>query len=289
MPDADPVTPTPAPPGARFARSLGASCLLHAVAFACAIALAGHAPPVRGGARRSGAEILFAAGTTARPTVFRVAPREAELALDDPLELATEPDADELLASALDVLTRDDAFGVAPIAHLAPAFESRPALRTEFVHAARHLHDEAGDFPDAVELADLRPESGPLPAPAEARGETLPVGPVDDAGERVPDTADGGEAPGPEEGTADPLLLAGDPPSYPRQAVRMGWQGVVVCRISVERDGSVSAVRVEESSGHRVLDDAALEAVRGWRFRPAVAAGAPVRRDVLHAVRFELL
>jgi periplasmic protein TonB len=49
---------------------------------------------------------------------------------------------------------------------------------------------------------------------------------------------------------------------YPVTAAHRGMQGVVEILWVIEKDGSVSKLRVLKSSGYRVLDDAALEAIR---------------------------
>lgn len=55
-------------------------------------------------------------------------------------------------------------------------------------------------------------------------------------------------------------------PFYPMVAQRMGWQGRVVLNVEVLASGLPGQIKVQKSSGHEVLDDAALQAVRGWRF-----------------------
>lgn len=49
---------------------------------------------------------------------------------------------------------------------------------------------------------------------------------------------------------------------YPRIAVRNGWEGRVLVEMRLEHDGSLAAVRLLEGSGHAVLDEATLTAVR---------------------------
>jgi protein TonB len=49
---------------------------------------------------------------------------------------------------------------------------------------------------------------------------------------------------------------------YPRQARLNHWQGKVVLRAVIRSDGHLGDLAVKETSGHRVLDDAAMEAVR---------------------------
>ena len=63
-----------------------------------------------------------------------------------------------------------------------------------------------------------------------------------------------------------PDVIEGPLPRYPRQALRMQWQGTVRLRIRVDAQGAVIDVAVSESSGHDVLDDAAVEAFERWVF-----------------------
>jgi protein TonB len=49
---------------------------------------------------------------------------------------------------------------------------------------------------------------------------------------------------------------------YPAMARQLGLQGTVMVRVSIRGDGSLAAVSVEGSSGHKALDKAALSAVR---------------------------
>jgi protein TonB len=43
---------------------------------------------------------------------------------------------------------------------------------------------------------------------------------------------------------------------YPSEAVRNHWQGTVIADLTISPDGRVSACRIIQSSGHKVLDDA---------------------------------
>ena len=49
---------------------------------------------------------------------------------------------------------------------------------------------------------------------------------------------------------------------YPFMAKRMGWEGTVIIRFTILPGGYLEELRVEESSGYRILDDSALEAVK---------------------------
>lgn len=77
-------------------------------------------------------------------------------------------------------------------------------------------------------------------------------------------------------------------PPYPRAARQRGLQGVVMVRVAVSADGLPTEVFIKESSGHPMLDDAAVEAVRRWRFSPARSAGRAVAAAVEIPVRFAL-
>ena len=62
-------------------------------------------------------------------------------------------------------------------------------------------------------------------------------------------------------------------PAYPSDARHAKEQGTVVLLIEVDATGKVSAVTVQESSGYRRLDQAAVEAVKQfWYFGPGQGA-----------------
>jgi protein TonB len=68
--------------------------------------------------------------------------------------------------------------------------------------------------------------------------------------------------------------LGGHPrPVYPRASQRRGERGRVVLRVLISPEGRVADVSVRQSSGHRRLDDAALDAVRTARFKPYTENG----------------
>lgn len=70
---------------------------------------------------------------------------------------------------------------------------------------------------------------------------------------------------------------------YPQEAIARGLEGEVLVLIVIDENGHVSGARVEQGSGHRILDDAALRAVRSLRSLPADAP-----REALLPVRFRL-
>ncbi len=74
------------------------------------------------------------------------------------------------------------------------------------------------------------------------------------------------------------------PPDYPAQARRRGLEGEALLEITILPDGACGEVRVLECTGSSLFGEAALAAVRKWRYRPAVRNGQAVAAVV--PVRF---
>ena len=77
-------------------------------------------------------------------------------------------------------------------------------------------------------------------------------------------------------------------PAYPHLALREGWQGLAVLRVRVLADGRPGVATLQKSTGHGVLDDAAVEAVKGWTFVPATQGGQPIVGWVTVPIEFRL-
>ncbi|MBS0396095.1 MAG: energy transducer TonB [Proteobacteria bacterium] len=82
--------------------------------------------------------------------------------------------------------------------------------------------------------------------------------------------------------------LSGEEPLYPAAARRLGEQGAVLVRVRVGADGRAHDVEIAGSSGSPRLDEAAVAAVRRWRFEPAATAGGPIESWTTLRVRFRL-
>jgi TonB family protein len=67
-------------------------------------------------------------------------------------------------------------------------------------------------------------------------------------------------------------------PAYPYAARDQHLEGSGLYRLNVKPDGTVASVAVLKSSGHRILDEAAVDAFRQWRFKPGA----------LHAVKLPI-
>lgn len=80
------------------------------------------------------------------------------------------------------------------------------------------------------------------------------------------------------------VAYLGGPPSprYPAAAQRRGQTGKVVVRVLISPQGNVVNASIEKSSGHVLLDDAALDAVQRARFKPYTENG------VAHSARADI-
>jgi protein TonB len=164
----------------------------------------------------------------------------------------------------------------APLAELEPLPEPLPA------------GDGASDMPDAGApsqprprlVEDDTPEPAPQPSPVDERFTPAPG--TDTS--RLPAA---GVASSP---TDQPVPLSGRTPwpRYPPAALRRRESGTVLVRVEVDTSGRPAGVALEQRSGSRELDRAALEAVREWRFQPAQRDGQPVPGSLVIPIDFRL-
>lgn len=84
-------------------------------------------------------------------------------------------------------------------------------------------------------------------------------------------------------------LIDMKPPVYPPRCLRMGIEGLVKVRVLVGENGRAQEVTIGKSSGETALDNAAMDAVRDWRFEPARRDGVPVRAWAIVPVEFKLI
>jgi periplasmic protein TonB len=87
---------------------------------------------------------------------------------------------------------------------------------------------------------------------------------------------------------AIPAYRANPSPEYPAIARRRGYEGTVLVEVLVNREGRVEDLRLSQSSGYPVLDQAAMTSMRGWLFEPATINEKKVEMWVKVPVRFHL-
>ena len=190
-----------------------------------------------------------------------------------------------------------------------PAPVATPAIRPAPVHKPKPL-------PQAPPKQAPKPvkAAGQPAAPAPAREISLPdASPASDAGAGPSLPAANPSAPG---GTGSPFgpravsrapsaagsasgvqttlpgfgaaYLHNPKPAYPAQARKMGIEGRVTLKVFVSKEGKPLQIEVAESSGHDLLDKAAFDAVKNWRFVPARKGDVPYDEWVQVPVAFVL-
>lgn len=65
-------------------------------------------------------------------------------------------------------------------------------------------------------------------------------------------------------------------PDYPRLSQTLGEKGRVLLEVYILSNGDVGDIRIKSSSGFARLDQAALKAVRQWRYIPAIKGNKPI-------------
>ncbi|GAA4651944.1 hypothetical protein GCM10023116_42280 [Kistimonas scapharcae] len=86
----------------------------------------------------------------------------------------------------------------------------------------------------------------------------------------------------------DALPLASLDPDYPRQAVNQDQSGWVKVRFTVTEQGTVDNIRIIEANPTGVFEQAAIKAVREYRFRPRMVNGKAVPQRTERTIRFQL-
>lgn len=154
---------------------------------------------------------------------------------------------------------------------------------------------EAPPAPPAVERA-----ASPVPPPPPRRTTPKAKIPAVAAAPTSPATTETVSRPSPpppiapaaplmaEEPIVRPAPVNSPQPRYPRTARQRGLEGTVVVTVRVSEAGEVVDAAVRTSSGHAMLDQAAMDGVLRWRFSPARRQGEPTRATIDVPIRFEL-
>lgn len=128
----------------------------------------------------------------------------------------------------------------------------------------------------APEYAPVEPVSEPQPAPASSAASSTPVTTTATNTEQFT------------EANFKANYAHNPKPDYPMIAKSRGWQGKVMLRVQVSAEGLSDSVVVERSSGHEMLDESALEAVKKWKFIPAKRGETPAASSVIVPIIFTL-
>jgi len=77
-------------------------------------------------------------------------------------------------------------------------------------------------------------------------------------------------------------------PVYPERAQAQGVQGIVLLEAVISKEGSIRAMRVVNKLADPELVDAAVEAVKNWRYEPTLLNGQPIEVVTTITVNFRL-
>lgn len=124
--------------------------------------------------------------------------------------------------------------------------------------------DTTGGLPDAVGTALGGGPPSPPPLPSPAPRQPLPIGGKIRAPKKIVDV----------------------PPVYPEIAKATKVEGLVILEAVISERGNVERVRVLRS--HPLLDAAAVEAVKGWRYTPTLLNNVPVSVLITITMNFKL-
>lgn len=218
-------------------------------------------------------------------------------------EPETEPDAAEPPAKNLpdrpapEPLSRDVRRAQADLAELAqgdtrlprqtqPEPIARAAVRPESVGAPPSVETSRAVTPPEVHRNPTRNSSRP-PLPRRQRPVIDDMQELAEADLPPEPPAAAPQSPGTSE-TTPARVLVNPSPVYPPDALRRGLEGLVLLRVTIGPDGRVTEVSVARSSGVRKLDESARDAVRRWKFEPAMRDGNTVEWTARLPVRFRL-
>lgn len=146
--------------------------------------------------------------------------------------------------------------------------------------------------PTPKEVVDLAPSRNPSPvqalAPTVNSANTESSQPTTEVASSVGDSSDKPSPTPVVELPSKAAYLNNPKPAYPAISKRLGEEGTVKIKVLIGVDGLVKELRLSRSSGFERLDDAALTAVKQWRFVPGKRNGVPDTMWFDVPVRFEL-
>jgi TonB family protein len=151
-----------------------------------------------------------------------------------------------------------------------PQFRDPSAAVVLLFHGSSRSMETGGSF-DEVERLKVNELSGVRP-PAVTTGVTAGVV---DAPVRLPSQGSS---------VAAPRKIYDVRPVWPDEARRAGVQGIVIVEFTVDVDGNVAGARILR--GIPLLERAALDCVRQWRYEPTLLNGRPVPYKMTAAVTF---
>jgi periplasmic protein TonB len=156
--------------------------------------------------------------------------------------------------------------------------------------------------PKEAKKPDPKPVKKPKPKPVQKESEVKRVEEKKEESNTTPEAPPAPSAPtapthdhaaSPRNSTLTPASANADylhnpKPVYPNLARNRHWEGLVLLRVHVTAEGECNELSVQQSSGHEILDESALEAVRKWRFVPAKRGDVAQASWVTVPIKFQL-
>ena len=140
-----------------------------------------------------------------------------------------------------------------------------------------------------------KPRKLTYPTPDSSRLYPLPVQDLFDIPVDIPIERKRGErkllvdAIGKSRGIRSPVRpIKAERPSYPRFAREQGWKGLTIVRMTIKADGTVASAKTHKSSGYPLLDQNAIQTVKGWMFEPAKNGTFAIASTIDLPIRFDL-
>lgn len=78
------------------------------------------------------------------------------------------------------------------------------------------------------------------------------------------------------------------PPMYPKRALRMKKEGFVTMRFTIDAQGLVLDIAVIEAEPPGMFEDAAMNALKKWKFKPKIVNGKAVIQQGEQTINFTL-
>ncbi len=137
----------------------------------------------------------------------------------------------------------------------------------------------------AAEQARLEAEAAAAASAAAAAAQPAPRTTTQPTAEPEPEPPPPPEPAGP---TRGPQIVKTVQPQYPPRAFRQRIQGWVKVEFTVDVNGDVIEAHAVESNRGHVFDRAAVEAIKRWKFKPALENGKPVEATLTQPINFSL-
>jgi protein TonB len=156
---------------------------------------------------------------------------------------------------------------------------ARRVVQEEITARRVPLPDPTPDDPEPIREPEPEPEPIPIPPDVE-----VVIGAPEPPVLQAPPVRAGFG------GVSYPVLIESSKvlPEYPELARKAKLEASVILEAVVQRDGTVGSIKVLRSPGKELgFDDAAIAAVRQWRYKPGIQGGRPV--DVYFTIVVEFI